>query len=234
MNDTPEVHDLIQRDIDGRLTEAERKHLSDLLATDPVAREEHRRLESLRDMLAGLPKEDPPGHLRASVLREIRAKRTAARPAWSLGRFALGYAYAAAAGAALAILGIHIVTGGRVFGPSSLEPNAAATIGSASFLSYRSQAGSLAVDVDPPGKGSLDIVLAYDPASFELLGISNKTEGIERIEAADGQVRWSQERPQRVTVLLSPKKPGVSRVDVKYTGEGGTSGGGSLELPGMK
>lgn len=232
MNETPEVHDLIQRDIDGRLTAAERKHLSDLLAADPVAREEHRRLESLRDMLAGLPKEDPPGHLRASVLREIWAKR-GAQPAWSFGRFALGYAYAAAAGAALAILGVHIVTGGRVFGPNSLEPNAAATIGSASFLSYRSQAGNLAVDVDPPGKGSLDIVLAYDPASFELLGISNKTEGIGRIEATDGQVRWSQERPQRVTVVLAPRKPGVSRVDVRYTGEGGNSGGGSLELPGM-
>jgi hypothetical protein len=232
MNQTPEVHDLIQRDVDGRLTEAERKHLSDLLAADPAAREEHRSLENLRDMLAGLPKEEPPGHLRASVLREIRAKRSTPL-AWSFGRFALGYAYAAAAGAALAILGVHIATGGRVFGPNSLEPNAAATIGNASFLSYRSQAGNLAVDVDPPGKGSLDIVLTYDPASFELLGISNKTEGIGRIEATDGQVQWSQERPQRVTVLLAPRKHGVSRVDVKYRGQGGNSGGGTLELPGI-
>ena len=232
MKESFEVHDLIQRDIDGRLTEAERKTLSDLLAADPAAREEHRSLENLRDMLAGLPKEEPPGHLRASVLREIRVKRNG-RPAWSFGRFALGYAYAAAAGAALAILGVYIVTGGRVLGPNPLEPNAAATIGSASFLSYRSQAGNLAVDVDPPGKDSLDVVLAYDPASFELLGISNKTGGIQKLEAAEGQVRWSQERPQRVTVLLAPRKPGVSRVDVRYTGQGGNSGGGSLELPGI-
>ena len=232
MNETPEVHDLIQRDIDGRLTDAERMHLSDLLAADPAAREEHRSLENLRDMLAGLPQEEPPGHLRASVLREIMTKRNG-KPAWSLGRFALGYAYAAAAGAALAILGVYVVSGGRILGPNPLEPNAAATIGSASFLSYRAQGANLAVDVDPPGKGSLDLVLAYDPASFELLGISNKTGGIERIEASDGKVQWSQERPQRVTVLLAPKKPGVSRVDVKYMGQGGTSGGGTLELPGI-
>jgi hypothetical protein len=207
MNESPEVQDLIQRDIDGRLSGVERSRLSDLLAADPAVREEHRRLASLRDMLAGLPKEDPPGHLRATVLRDIRARRSA-RPGWSFGRFALGYAYAAAAGAALAILGVHIVTGGRAFGPDSLGGNAAATIGSPSFLSYRSQAGNLAVDVDPPGKGSLDVVLGYDQNSFELLGISNKTEGIKRIEASEGQVRWSQERPQRVTVLLAPRKPG--------------------------
>ena len=232
MKESPEVYELIQRDIDGRLTGAERRHLSELLATDPAAREEHRQLENLRDMLAGLPKEDPPGHLRASVLRDIRAKRNG-KSAWSFGRFALGYAYAAAAGAALAILGVYVVSGGRILGPNPLEPNAAATIGSTSFLSYRNQAGNLAVDVDPPGKGSLDIVLAYDPASFELLGISNKSEGIGRIEAVSGQVRWTQERPQRVTVLLAPKKAGVSHVDVKYTGQGGNSGGGTLELPGM-
>lgn len=232
MKDNPEIQDLIQRDIDGRLSETERARLSSLLAADPSAREEHRRLESLRDMLAGLPKEDPPAQIRASVLRDIRARRSA-RPGWSFGRFALGYVYAAAAGAALAILGVHIVTGGRAFGPDSLGGNAAATIGSPSFLSYRSQDGNLALDVAPTGKGSLDLVLAYDPGSFDFLGITDKTGGIERLDASDGQVRWSQERPQRVTVLLAPRKAGTARVDVRYTGEGGVSGGGSVDLPGI-
>lgn len=232
MKESPEVHDLIQRDIDGRLSDVERSHLTELLAADPAAREEHRRLESLRDMLAGLPKEDPPGHLHTTVLRDIRARRSA-RTGWAFGRFALGYAYAAAAGAALAILGVNIVTGGRAFGPDSLGGNAAATIGSPSFLSYRSVEGSLALDIVPSGKGPVDLVLAYDPGTFDLLGISNKTGGIERLEATDGQVRWSQERPERATVLLAPRKAGTSRVDVRYTGEGGISGGGSIQLPGI-
>jgi len=234
--------DLIQRDIDGRITEEERTRLAALLADDPGAREEHRRLASLRDLLAGLPPEEPPAHLTMKVLRDIRARR-GGKAAWSFwpgGRLALGYGYAAAAGAALAILAIHVATGGRAFGPESSPRNAVATIGSpagansaGSWLSYRNLEGSIAVDVAPPAQGVLDVTVAFDANAFTLLGVSNKNGGLDQLVAGNGQIRWSQDRPQRVTLLLTPRTTTGARVEVKYSAEGKVLGGGSVELPGI-
>jgi anti-sigma factor RsiW len=238
---SPHDHDdLIQRDIDGRISDGERPRLAALLASDPAAREEHRRLASMRDLLAGLPKEEPPAYISAKVLREIRARRSA-RSGFSIwpGRLALGYTYAAAAGAAIAVLAVHVATGGRAFGPGPLERNAAATIGSpvgrsavGPWLSYRSADGSLALEVEPPAKGALDVTISYDPQAYQLLGVTNREGGIERLSADDGQVRWAQERPQRVTVLLAPKTAAGARIEVKYTGERGVWGVGNVDLPG--
>ncbi|HJQ97923.1 MAG TPA: hypothetical protein VJ826_06370 [Candidatus Polarisedimenticolaceae bacterium] len=233
--------DLIQRDIDGRITEEERARLAALLADDPGAREEHRRLAGLRDLLAGLPPEEPPAHLSVKILRDIRARR-GAKGAWGFwpgGRLALGYGYAAAAGAAVAILAIHVATGGRVFGPEPSPRNAVATIGSGAtnpagpWLSYRGLDGSIAVDVAPPAQGTLDVTVAYDAKAFALLGVTNKSGGLDQLVAGDGHVRWAQDRPQRVTLLLAPRTAAGARVEVKYSAEGKVLGGGSVELPGM-
>jgi anti-sigma factor RsiW len=239
MNAHHDHDDLIQRDIDGRITGEERTRLASLLASDPTAREEHQRLAGLRDLLASLPKEEPPAHLSVKVLRDIRARR-GARGAWSFwpgGRVALGYGYAAAAGAALAILAVHVATGGRAFGPEPSPGSAAATIGSAtaggSWLSYRGVDGNIALDVAAPGKGTLDVTVAYDPSAFQLVGITNRNAGIDKVAAEGGEIRWTQDRPQRVTVLLSPRKTGGARVEVKYSAQGGVLGGGSVELPGI-
>jgi anti-sigma factor RsiW len=239
MNAHHDHDDLIQRDIDGRITEEERTRLASLLASDPTAREEHRRLAGLRDLLAGLPQEEPPAHLSVKVLRDIRARR-GAKGAWSFwpgGRVALGYGYAAAAGAALAILAVHLATGGRAFGPEPSPGSASATIGSAtaggSWLSYRGVDGNIALDVAAPGKGNLDVTVAYDPTAFQLVGITNHSAGIDKVTAEGGEIRWTQDRPQRVTVLLAPRKAVGARVEVKYSAEGGVLGGGSVELPGI-
>lgn len=234
MNNSHEIPDLIQRDIDGRLTEEERARLAAHLAVDPAAREEHRRLGSLRDLLAALPPETPPAHLTARVLRDLRARRVA--PSgwrfWPGNRVFLGYGYAAAAGAAVALLGVQILTGGRAFGPGPLDQNAVATIGSRSFLSLRTLEGSLALDVEPPTSRHVDVVLAYDPATVRLLGISNRAGGIDRIEAGDGRIQWGQDPAQRVTVLLAPRTPAGSRVEVRFSEAGGSGGSGSVEIPG--
>ena len=230
--------DLIQRDIDGRITENERTRLAALLADDPGARQDHRRLASLRDLLAGLPPEEPPAHLSVKVLRDIRARR-GAKGAWSFwpgGRLALGYGYAAAAGAALAILAIHAATGGRAFGPEPSPRNAVATIGSETtgpWLSFRGADGKVALDVAAPEKGAVDVTVAYDPKSFQLVGVTNRTGGLDHLSTGDGQVRWSQDRPQRVTLLLTPRTSAGARVEVKYSAEGKVLGGGSVELPGI-
>lgn len=231
-----DIDDLIQRDVDGRLSEEEQATLVSLMERDPAAREEHRRLIGLRDLLADVPKVDPPAHLTAKVLREIRVRRASdgAHGFWPRGRFALGYLYAAAAGAAVALLSV------QVLGPGPSPGNSAATIGGPAgaasargWLSYRAARGKWAVDVLPPGKGAQEVTLAYDPASFELLGISNETGAIDQIDAAGGRIRWSQERPARVTVLLAPRSAAGARVDVRYAGEGGQAGNGSVELPGI-
>jgi anti-sigma factor RsiW len=234
--------DLIQRDIDGRITEDERTRLAALLASDPVSREEHRRLAGLRDLLASLPQEEPPAQLSIKVLRDIRARR-GARAAWGFwpgGRLALGYGYAAAAGAALAILAVHVATGGRAFGPDPSPRNAAATIGSpvapaagGPWLSFHNMDKNIAVDVAAPGKGALEVTVAYDAKAFQLLGITNPNGGLDQLSASDGQIRWSQKRPQRVTLVLAPRSESGARLDVKYTGERGIWGVGNLDLPGV-
>jgi hypothetical protein len=257
MTKHPDPHDLIQADIDGVASEADRARLRDLLANDPEARDEHRRLRSLRDLLAAVPPEAPPAQLAARVMHRVRAERAGSHggivrrflSSWPGGRVAIPYAYAAAAGAAIGILGFHVLTGGGSLGPDALEREATATIGSAPLgvetsrlaltsgtitgsATLRRLDGSLALDVDLPAEGSLDVSIDFDPASVKFIGISNRTGGVDHIEIADGTVRWSQSQPQRVTVFLVPRSEAASQLRVGLSGDGGTSGGRTIDLPG--
>lgn len=257
MSTHPDLHDLIQADLDGRASQNDRARLSELLAGDAAAREEHRRLQSLRDLLATMPPEVPPANLASRILLALRAERAKAgtRSGWQLlsfwpgGRVVVPYAYAAAAGAAITVVGLHIFSAGGPLVPDAVEREAAATIGSAQVgtetgrlvLSSGDLRGSatlrtiddgLALDVELPADGDLGVRLAFDPASVKFVGIANRTGGIDQIQIADGAVSWSQSQPQKVTVFVVPRTRAGSRVDIRFTGDSGVAGGGSLALPG--
>jgi hypothetical protein len=88
------------------------------------------------------------------------------------------------------------------------------------------------LDVELPADGTLAVSLAFDPSAVKLVGITNRTGGIDHIQIADGTVSWSQSQPQKVTVFVVPRTRSGSRVAVRFTGAAGAEGGGALELPG--
>lgn len=254
-----ELQELIQADVDGVASATDRTRLDLLLATDPVAREEHARLLRLRDLLSGIPPVPPPPELAANVMRRVRAERAPAGGGiarrlfgpWPSVRIAIPYAYAAAAGAAVAILGYHVLSGGGPLGPDGIEREAAATIGSVPLgvetgrmalvadgvsgsATLRSLDGNVAIDIELPAGAPLDVSVDYDPGAVKFLGISNRTGGLEEISVAGGTVRWAQSQPQRVTVFLAPRAAAPSQLTVRFAGAGGIAGGGTMDLPGRR
>lgn len=251
-----EIEELIQADVDGTASPAERSRLAAVLQTDPAAREEHRRLMALKHVLANIPPEAPPEPLRARIMRAVRTDRARRSgslisrfvPSWANGRMALPYAYVAAAGVVIGMLGFHLFTG-QVRLSDAIEREAAATIGSTpsgteagrirlsgggveGTATLRVLDGTLAVDVDLPGTSGYDVSVGYDPAEVKFVGLSNRTGGVESFQIADGSVRWSSPLPQRVTVFLSRRTQVPSQVTVSFSTEGGATGTGALDLPG--
>jgi hypothetical protein len=254
MTNPSDLHELIHADIDGTASPADRARLRELLATNSEAREEHQRLAALKDVLARVPPEAPPEPLRARIMRAIRTEKARrsmgwwqrVTPAWLSGRAVLPFAYAAAAGAAIGIVGFHILTGQGSF--DAVERDAAATIGSkpagteaghvaltgagvSGTATVRKIEATLALDVDLPTSSGLDVRIAYDPASVKFVGVSNRTGGISQLEAARGTVGWHAASPERVTVFFTPQTGDPSQATISFnTGAG--QGDGAIGLPG--
>lgn len=251
-----EILDLMNAELDGVLEERDRARLREILARDEAAREEYRRLVAVRDLLATVQPVEPPRQLSADVMRAIRADRAALRggisrrlrAVWPREGAFFRYAYAVAAGAAIGIIGLNLIAGGGPLGPEIADRDASATLTSRAgretahlelagsglhgSASVRRVDGSLAVDVDLSVAMPVELSLRFDPRSVEFLGLASRSGGIERIQVVDGTVRWSQAGPQRVRVLLAPRSFAASPMDVGFSGEGGITGGGTVELPG--
>jgi hypothetical protein len=251
-----EILDLMNAELDGVAGERDRARLREILASDEAATEEFRRLVAVRDLLATVLPVEPPRHLSAGVMRAVGAHRAASRRGiaqrlrafWPGEGIALRYAYAVAAGAAIGIVGLNLITGGGPLAPEIADRDASATLASPAgretahlelaanglrgSASVRRRDRRLAVEVDVTAATPVELSLRYDPRSVEFLGLSSRTGGIERIQVVDGTVRWSQAGPQRVTVLLAPRSFAASQMDVGFSGEGGITGGGTVELPG--
>lgn len=182
----PEILDLIQAELDGIATEAERMRLRDAIAGDAEVRDEYRRLRGLCEVLAGVKPEEPPARLAPAVMRAVRAHRGRTRgglvgrlrEVWPGGHLALRYAYAVAAGAVLGILGVQLAVGGGLFSPAVPERDAGATIapsrragrldlapaGIHGFASLKPSATGTAIGLDLDAAEPVEFVLRYDPA----------------------------------------------------------------------
>lgn len=182
----PEISDLIQAELDGVATDAERIKLRDAIARDAAVRDEYRRLRGLCDVLAQVEPEAPPARLAPAVMHAVRARRgqhrggiaDSVRAFWPGRHLALRYAYAVAAGAVLGVLGVHLASGGSLFGPAVPEREASATIapsrsanrldlapaGVHGFATVRPLPTGTAIGVDLSAAEPVELVLRYDPA----------------------------------------------------------------------
>jgi len=182
----PEIADLIQAEIDGVATEAERIRLRDAIASDAEVRDAYRRLRGLCDVLARVGPEEPPARLAPAVMRAVRSHSgttdggflAGIRTLWPGGHLALRYAYAVAAGAVIGVLGVHLVAGGGFFGPGVPERDASATIAPArgvsrldlapagvdGFATLKPSASGSAIGVNLSAAEPVELVLRYDPA----------------------------------------------------------------------
>lgn len=187
MSLTPEILELIHAEIDGVATTAEQVRLRDLISRNSEVREEYRRLRGLFDILGQVEPAAAPAHLAGNVLREIRTRNQTAslgfvgriRTLFPNGRLAVRYAYAVAAGAILGVVGLHLVSGGTLFGPGVPERHAGATIapypgktrldlrpaGVRGVATLQPSASGNAIEVDLQTESAIDLLLHYDPSA---------------------------------------------------------------------
>ena len=132
--------ELIQMDIDGAITPAEKAALDAALAADAEARASLESYRRLAHQLDSLPVVDPPPMLVSNVVRAVRAKRSAAHVATNPSgrrRQVLYLAYAAAAGLLLGLLAAPLLIRSDAFHPPVAADSAAASIGAADLASWQ-------------------------------------------------------------------------------------------------
>lgn len=113
MSPDDRLHDLIQGDLDGVLSTADRAELARLLLQDPEARRLHVQMQRTDRLLREVPAAEPPAGLRDAVLGEP------AHPAESTGRWSrpATYRIAATVLGGLLVAGVaYIVSDGRTPG----------------------------------------------------------------------------------------------------------------------
>jgi hypothetical protein len=186
MSIQPEILELIQAELDGIATQAEQIRLRDAIARDPAVRDEYRRLRGLCDLLAQVEPSEPPARLAPNVMRAVRSTRAARsagifgrmRASWPGGRVAIRYAYAVAAGTVIGVLGLHLASGGSLFGPAVHERDAGATLAPAhhtgrldlgptgieGFATLSPSQIGTSIGLDWTAAEPVEFVLRYDPA----------------------------------------------------------------------
>jgi len=182
----PDILELIHADIDGRATDAQQATLREAITRNADVREEYRKLKGLTQILASIPREEPPTHLAPRILARFRSQRDTA-PKGLLGRLytflpapgvAVRYGYAVAAGVVLGVLGLHVATGGSLFGPAFPDREATATLlapaktsrldlapaGVQGVATLRPSPSGPTIGVDLMGGEPVELVLRYDPS----------------------------------------------------------------------
>lgn len=72
------THELIQRGVDGTLSDSDRLAFERLLATNPEAHQYYRHVQGLADRVKAVPEVSPPSHLFATVMQSLRTAETVA------------------------------------------------------------------------------------------------------------------------------------------------------------
>jgi anti-sigma factor RsiW len=207
----PDLIELMHADIDGLASEAEQRSLREAIARDPEVRDEYRRLRGLSDILARVAPEMPEDDLVPSVLRRVRAHRSATKAgffprmleAWPGGRVAIRYAYAVAAGALIGIVAVHVATGGRLLGPAVPDRDASATL------------------LPKPGASRLDLTAA-GVSGYVTLAPAAKTGS-----GADFGLDVTANEPVELVVRYTPADGG-GKLDVSVVKDGAPVPAGSI------
>jgi anti-sigma factor RsiW len=184
--DSTRLHELIQSDLDGALSTAERAELARLLLQEPEARRLHAQFGRLDRLLRDIPLAEPPAGLRAAILAEPAMSPRGgslqrAQHGWPL------YGVAAAVLGGMAILGIgYVLFDDRAPGAglqgSVVAAGGMGTIASRDRWTFQAEGIEASASLRREGEGlrlelklstamACEAIAAFDPATTSLVGM---------------------------------------------------------------
>ena len=180
--DSTRLHELIQSDLDGALSAAERAELARVLLQDPVARRLHDQFGRLDRLLRDIPLAEPPAGLRAAILAEpaMSSRRDSSRRAWPL------YGVAAALLGGMAVVGMgYLLSDDRTPG-AELQGSVVAAgergtgaprdqwtfqaEGVEASASLRREGEGLRLELKLSSTKPGEVIVGFDPAATSLVG----------------------------------------------------------------
>lgn len=203
------LHELIQSELDGALSAAERAELARLLLQDPEARRLHAQFGRLDRLLRDIPLAEPPAGLRAAILAEpaMSSRPDAPRRAWPL------YGVAAALLGGVAVVGMGYLLSDDRTPAAELQGSVVAAGGlgtgaprdhwtfqaegiEASASLWRAGEG-LRLELKLSATRPSEIVAGFDPAATSLVGMPAGA----RLDSANGQIVIQSEAGTRSYLL---------------------------------
>ena len=216
----PHIVELINADIDGEISAAEKQELDALLADNPEAQAMRAELSGLAASLDALPDLNPPPHLRHTIMASAPNTRQE-RGGMLQALFAAPAFRYAATFAAGAILTLSLVSSDRasdrafndvtgLVGTISAEVPAGPGIQTteitqpevAGRVSLRSSGEILIVDFDLVSRGPVDIVASYADQSVWFNGFAQLESPGAAISAESGRVTMQIDGKRRYALFL--------------------------------
>jgi len=183
--DKHRLQDIIQSDLDGELSAAERAELASLLLQDPQARRLHDEYRKVDTLLRSIPAAEPPPDFQARLLARIP------RPGWSgagqrvQGDFAL-YRIAAVFAGGLLIAGLgYLVLQADVQRPD-LQGSVNAALAARESLSLRSEGIEVGASLERDGESQRLRISVTTAIPCQIVASTNPATTIYAVDAADG------------------------------------------------
>lgn len=227
--DSARLHELIQSELDGALSAAERAELARVLLQDPAARRLHDQFGRLDRLLRDIPLAEPPTGLRAAILSGpgISARPGATEPRQRYWRL---YGLAAALLGGMAIVGVgYLAMDDRTPG-ADLRGSVVAAGGQASSAprdhwnvqaagiearaSLRRAGEGLRLELKLSATRPGEVIVGFDPAETSLVG---EPAGV-RLDSASGRVVIQPEAGTR-TYLLDFSRAALIELQLRAGGQ---------------
>jgi anti-sigma factor RsiW len=229
------LHELIQGDLDGELSAADRAELARLLLQDPEARRLHAQMQRADRLLREIPAAEPPAGLRDAVPGGL------ARPAESTGRWRSlsTYRIAAAFLGGLLVVGVaYLVSDGRTPGtelqgsvskgvapasPASQSRVSLEAEGLAVDASLHRDVDRLRLELEASATAPGEVVVRFDAAVTTFTGSA----GDAYVAAAPGAVTVPLAAGRHVTAL---EFTGVAPIRLELRASGQAAAAASLSV----
>ncbi len=219
MASNPEIVELIQADIDGEISAADKEELEAILAQDPEANALHAGMSGLAASLDSLPDLDPPPHLRHTIKAAV--PKPVEQPGALQSLFAMPAMRYAATFAAGAILSLSLVSSDRaqdsafndvtgLVGTMTAEVPAGPGVQItdinrpevAGRISLRSSGAILIVDFDLVSSGPVDVVASYGDQTIWFNGFAQLESPGANISAESGRITMQIDGKRRYALYL--------------------------------
>ena len=231
--------DLINADIDGEISTAEKAELQAFLDENAVGRALHDELSSMCATLNAVESEDPPPHMRHVIMNSVQPTRKEKEsPGFLQVLFAtpaLKYAVTFAAGVVLTLSIVNSsqisnqafddVTDlvGTVADPidAKLASSVSVTeLDLAGTVSLRSSGSMLILDFDLVAKDHIEVEADYSDRTIWFNGLAQLESGGTAISAETGRIRLGMEGKRRYAVYLHNEGGRETTVNLRFLSDG--------------